>query len=644
VQGRVDMLTILFMSDQTAAVWKKYQSLFAPFLMRQDIFICNWNTSGTDVASAVPELYELIRGKEHWRAVIITLADEYEAGEFPSNEHNPFDFSAWEDLSAQRKESQIPLIRLIHMLGDVPPLKVNFKEEPVVERKEPDSSLAFTSEHDPEEVRTAHEELRCKYTFDEIRPEEIIICATKTEHEDKEKHKITNSWSNYMESQSSNFWERNAYPDPCRFVMQEIVQSRSFYFTRDMFNFWTTVICLSINDIPPNTLQAYRVYTMGVELKNEELRRTLHLQHRKYSQFLKKMKEMRPSEESIRDLSELELWKEEAVPIVSTHGASDKLYVKEDPEMNDYQWTEQVQRSKNELHLCLKSLHRVINKASQQAKHKANRPLPLTMELESEQIEDLQAQLQTQEEQLLTYQLQGGRNFEPMQEQLEQTHRAVKNQIHNRFNRKMTLMIGSLALLVCLLGWVPLFVRPDTTLSAGDWTWALLVMCGFLVVVVLGGWFSLRRLKLRLQRLMHEYNHILIDLIQQSQSKIQSYERYLSHLMMVLRGKKIMNKLKADMFSMLDAEQLQKRHLFRLNQEIQTIQHWMDVFHLSKEITGESIPAVLNTEIPPETNPEYLFAIYNKPNTLQLNDTGESLQAPYSFVSKIKIRREEIYE
>jgi hypothetical protein len=114
--------------------------------------------------------------------------------------------------------------------------------------------------------------------------------------------------------------------------------------------------------------------------------------------------------------------------------------------------------------------------------------------------------------------------------------------------------------------------------------------------------------------------------------------------MMVLRGKKIMNKLKADMYSMLDAEQLHKRHLFRLNQEIQTIQQWMEVFHLSKEITGESIPAVLNTEIPPETNTEYLFAIYSKPNTLQLNDTGEKLQAPYSFVSKIWIRREEIYE
>ena len=644
MQGRVVMLTILFMSDQTAAVWKKYQSLFAPFLMREDIFICNWNTTGTDIASAVPELYDLIRGKEHWRAIIITLADEYETGEFPPNEHNPFDFSAWENLSAQRKESQIPLIRLIHMLGDVPPLKVNFKEEYLVEHKETDSSLAFTSEYEPEEVRTAQEELRRKYTFDEIRPKEIIICATKTEHEDKEKLKITNSWSNYMESQSSNFWERNAYPDPCRFVMQEIVQSRSFYFTRDMFNFWTAVICLSINVIPPNTLQAYRVYTMGVLLHKEELQHTLHLQHRKYSQFLKKMKEMRIPEERIRDISELDLWKEEAIPIVSTYGASEALYVKEDPDLSDNQWTEQVQRSKNELHLYLKSLHRVINKASQHAKHKASRPLPLTMELESEQIEDLQTQLQKREEQLLTYQLQGGRNFEPMQEHLEQTHRAVRNQIHNRFNRQMTFMIGSLALLICFLGWVPMFIRPDTTLSAGDWTWALLAMGVFLAVVVLGGWFSLRRLKLRLQRLMHEYNHTLIDLIQQSQSKIQSYERYLSHLMMVLRGKKIMNKLKADMYSMLDAEQLHKRHLFRLNQEIQTIQQWMEVFHLSKEITGESIPAVLNTEIPPETNTEYLFAIYSKPNTLQLNDTGEKLQAPYSFVSKIWIRREEIYE
>jgi hypothetical protein len=48
------------------------------------------------------------------------------------------------------------------------------------------------------------------------------------------------------------------------------------------------------------------------------------------------------------------------------------------------------------------------------------------------------------------------------------------------------------------------------------------------------------------------------------------------------------------------------------------------------------------TELP-SANQLYELNPYNAENTVELNNTGETLNAPYSFIEGINIVREEIY-
>ena len=65
------MHTVIILSRHASNLLKDFRFLFKPFVENRTISFCDWNESGTDLKTAVPDLYGLIRGKQDWRAVIV---------------------------------------------------------------------------------------------------------------------------------------------------------------------------------------------------------------------------------------------------------------------------------------------------------------------------------------------------------------------------------------------------------------------------------------------------------------------------------------------------------------------------------------------------------------------------------------------
>ena len=97
----------------------------------------------------------------------------------------------------------------------------------------------------------------------------MIFIATR-KHKKDEEH-IYESWKTQFEMESSNFSSRNKYPNNCRFICSSITNAENSLYMKELTEFWVSVLTLAINRIPASSLQAYRLYKLGMEASEEEL-------------------------------------------------------------------------------------------------------------------------------------------------------------------------------------------------------------------------------------------------------------------------------------------------------------------------------------------------------------------------------------
>jgi len=141
--------TVVITDPQTTKEFAKYRHLYAPFLANRggSISHCLWNKSGTDIKSAVPGLYNAIKGHPEWRAIIAVKSPSQEIINDPNNpealndSNNPFDFACNSPSELSRfdmatKPNKSPLVCLTHMLAGLPSLGVIGYETAFVYRDE----------------------------------------------------------------------------------------------------------------------------------------------------------------------------------------------------------------------------------------------------------------------------------------------------------------------------------------------------------------------------------------------------------------------------------------------------------------------------------------------------------------------------
>ena len=259
--------SVIIQNKKTMEAFAKYQPLFMEVLDNDRISVCKWNESGTTIDTAVPELRELTNDKEEWKAVIVRFCDESAMEEFEYSERNPFDFNVNKVMDDNVGESDIPLIRLTHMLGGIPAPDTKFECEIIREEgKEPRTIYRPISN---EEGKKAYKKLCKQYEFDGIAPRSIVIISVR-EKPDEEDH-FEHVWTSHRECNSSEFWKRNKYPSICRFAVYDFDKKGPVQREADEFSFWMSVLLLATNEVDPGILQAYRLYRLNLTYNMERM-------------------------------------------------------------------------------------------------------------------------------------------------------------------------------------------------------------------------------------------------------------------------------------------------------------------------------------------------------------------------------------
>ncbi len=672
------MFTVIFLNERTSEQIRDYQFLFHPLLEQGTIAFCNWNPGGTDLSSSIPELYPIIRGKKCWRAVILNTDSLYETST-TLNTQNPFDFSA-QDAEILPHESPIPLIRLTHILGGYPiqsthdfaPGYEYFDDETGKLERIPSSSLSsdeldilmerfgslkhvYIEKEISQELQQTCDIIEEKYRFSETRPDEIILIATRLKSDKNEKNRLFAACRPYLETSSSNFWQINHYPNACRFLFSDISRSDCSLYQQEIIRFWLSVLTISFNELPPDVLQAYRLYHLDIDVNSDILGRNLAIHKDQLKAATKFV------QEQIDKLSEFSLKKDEPILIPENI----PIVIEDTDDTQDYEadscdelqentpnpvdgigsYDADIQAKKDNILNDIKNPRRSIDRAARTLKSKTHTFIGESYELEQFQLHDLNENLNQIE--LRLFQERPCNDFKEKKQVLiqtiQETNQALEN-IPKSMSLSVELKAGAAALAIAFIGNVT-YLIDAWTLGKDIFLQGIILTLIILFITALGGYCALLILKPK----MKENINTAINPIRRVKDEILNsnakFENYFSDVCTFMKGRAIVAGTSLCEESSSSEKARLTHHKTAIQSALQRNAIWENSFSLNSDAySDEPFSGHFNTDISPLSNALYDFCTCDTPQNVSLNDSGDTILSPYEFIQKLIIEREEIFD
>lgn len=696
------MFTVLILTKQARASWREHQAIFGEF--HDSIAMCPWNEGGDTIQTALPELKNIINSKLSWNAIIVTTEPENteknNQGIHVVDPVNPFDYLENSDRHGEKLlrldedgnilETDIPLIKLCHLLGGMPAPEAKQIEllyeyrsdddsDEVEDKKAADESenntLDAADKTDSETTEgnisnstasidklkrpkfkfvmdkkqlTAHSKWEEEHPFVGVRPSSIIMVKVRKALSAKDEFEYTkDQWRNHNESESSMFWKRNLYPQNCRFVVYDLSQKGLIERSAEMFKLWTSILLISNNEIDSNVLQAHRLYKLGITFDNEMLsdsfQKTVNkLNSAKHVLEASLSRSEERTEESATGCPSYDL----SIPVVFSD--EEKKRVKKKPKIDirlvkrdsdDIEWEVYTDSSLKEYHDRIANIDRELDNASNWLREKCEYSDKEVTELTNYQTEEMVQSLEQKFIQIVQQQQRLPSKLSSLDDELAKANKEVKKQIVKRISIDRfdsVLYLSTMLVVVSIISGIALceisFAGMIIVLSA-----ALLIVAVALITV--------HKQKKRLLDSVRKYNHVLSEANSALSANANLYSTFLgliaSHIhgcsyIEISRGK---NDAKSNTYSKA------KRRINGIENFLDKIKAWSVALRVSPAINTD-YDDVSYMDID-SSNQDY-SSIYSfdagRYFSIPLNSGGYRIDSPYSFVKKVTLKREELYD
>ena len=654
------MYTVVIAEKKHFDCIKEYELFLQPFLDQLDAAFCVWDPSGQTLTECVPELRAALRRGDKWRALIVT-------DDGGQRQKNPFDRvrhqePAWDDslpdetnrknrraarMASYEKATKNPLSRLTACLCDYPL---------VTDR--PDGPLSGDPDYQDYQAMTARKkELQKMMVGDDpqdfVKPAEVLCVARRTCGD--ESYDIRTSWSPHIDLQYSHFADYNLYYPKMRYIVFDVLPVNHRDYRFDNIRFLYTLLLLAGHDVPADALQPERVYVLDCE--NDNARLSWMLQ--RYDDRLLATQRMLEEEIAILQRENPEKLTDKEMRSIfcgSTHIAvrpeksfdESEIYVgawkfglyADRPQDEKILWHQELQRSRKGLANYLRQPKKSVSAAVsdlhiQSANVGAVEKVHL---LDEHQVGEFREYLAGEETAAVTGRPEDLSDPSRYLEKAEEAAEKVDAHLETRLTRKTALLSIGLALLVFIIGLIPVLFTGSMSLPLG------LTLGGSVILLLLAGaaYLFVRRRKLR--RDIKDYNDILHGISDSIRQNMERYSAYLGHVCSLIRGNTADNRLRED-----DDEQQDRCKIYR--------KHLLDIRELRAKwgmIFGQFLPAGREgaADVQPfaydyRNTTTYLYPIngiqkqYYRVEFLQ---TGNTVELPVDYVKGLTLRREELYD
>jgi len=641
--------SVIIQNKRTMESFLKYQPFFMEAVNNGTIGVCKWNESGTSIESAVPELSDMTNDKEEWRAVIVRFEDDHGMECFESDRRNPFDFAVNAEADGSVKESEIPLIRLTHMLGGIPVPEMKFKSVQIIEEGKAPRTV-YQPVEDKEQAE-AHRQLSKKYEYDGKLPSSIVIISIREGYAQQDY--IKTAWTSFRETKSSEFWKRNGYPSNCRFMVYDFDKQGPVQRKADEFGFWVSVLLFSMNEIDPGTLQAYRLYRLSTVFDKAGMTDAFQVLVNRLAsaKYVLENEIKRDIERQIVTESSLPKYSIDiTVPVkvpkdtltkvsqkgfgLLSRGANTDLSI----------WNTRKKEAEERLSNSVRAAERSLDQTADKMRGLYRYTEDEVSGLDKYQIEDLSRETGKLYSEIIA--LQGNLPSDDISADPEivKAEKDVRQFLRGRVRALNAFTVLGIAFALILICQVPALINyfSDKTGSL----WYILATALVECLIVTGCAFvALLLQKIALGGLLHTYNTYIKAAFNKITENAVDYSTYLSNIASRSRGQSYLNLSKRKMHRVYNAHYAKYKHVRAINILVEKLKVWSTAYHLKVDYDAPSIDedATVDTAIAPEKNPLYTFES-EVAYPIPVNNSGLNIDSPLSFAKKLEIVREELYD
>ena len=649
------MLTVIIYQKTSQNFIDRYRALFEQYEESGQIAFCFWDEHGMDVQSALPELTTIIRGTRQWRAVVVLphLEDRIEELTLHKQD-NPFDYLCNSQREPVVQESEIPLIRLAQMLGGIPPVNKHYENQSADNHS--NSRMVVSQVEAEEELAVQQEiwnELNDKYSFPADRPQYLYLFKARLPQEIK-----LSSASDYdvlkrHESDSSLFWYRNRYPARARFLIQDCTKPKNAHYQEDLFRFWMTALTLSINEFPPGTFEAYKVYQAVSQISFDATHELFSNYYNRLSsvQFRANLQiaELQKRTQLVREQEELPAYRCE-IPVYFELQQDDRLVISSKkigfagdcPIEEEPWWHAKVSDSVRAVRKLFASMKAILDRASLQSRYASKMTEEEIFELDEYQYDEMNQQLEELEKGILSFNTYTALPMGRYMRELSEAEKKNADSMQKRMDRQTTIGACIAIFVIYLIGFVPDFVYQ---LEEGESFFAALGVAGIglciLFVICCGCILYFRNV---IVDGIADYNAIIFRIINTFQHAGEKFSKYLSDCTSYMRGRFMLQALRKR--TLISSEEIVRlgQHVEHLGSQMDIVSNWLsDLDMKALEDKRNHNREYFDFDIPPEKNRGY--SIQEDTAITYVESVGGSeCRAPYPFIDCFTVKREPLFE
>lgn len=668
------MYTVLIQSQKTLNDFGNFRPLMADSMKNGVVVECRWEESGRTLETAVPDLFRLVQDKKEWRAVIISTQPVDGDGPHPASKFNPYDYlenaveqSGDEVQSAPKMkvengeivDSPIPLIHLTHLLCGIPAPTPEFESKVVFgehgdETERPGDrdqikKIVYVPTWNSEQEKSAYKKWMKEHYLPFVPPKEVYMLYARDVDDALDTYEAVQfSWNRHQEIQSSRFWERNFYPQNCRFMLFDMTHRGEMFHQQELFRFWTIVLLLSLNNVDPDILQANRLYKVSLDMDTAKMKESfentaIKLNGTRYileQAIERERKELRSHGAEIPDYG-LKI-KVDFTSVSSTPRLGMPKYglLKSSDNRDQSAWRDYRTDAMARVDKMLKSTERILDQAAGTMREESQYRTEDVRQLNEFQQIELEASLDEVYHRLL----QDQANLPPSQKDMKKEVEEAEEMVMDRMQRRVTgkqfgylLVVFAMAILL-FLG-TGAFTPGADLVSVGILI-GFSLFTTFVIVLIAIAWY-----KRQFDETIGYFRSSLNDLVLRIIDNGSLFSEFFSGVASHIHGKSYMDEVREQEENYTNNYYFKVKHVKEIDGFIAQLKQWNTALHLEADLNNVPLDDTVTPENIDAINYERLSELDSgRQFRIPIGRSGSTIMSPYGFIREMTIEREESYD
>lgn len=483
-------------------------------------------------------------------------------------------------------------------------------------------------------------------------PTEVICLSPRTFDFEKVEHDI--KWKRKDEAASSRFTDYNLYNEKLKFILCDVLPKDNMQYKFDHIRFLCLMLIVAGNDIPHGLMNSGCVYKAQIELDTTAISEMCESYLSKLRSTQVHLKELslqvdHDNGTSVDDRTVQRLFESDImIPVkINSDIEECELYAEykgiglstDCPGDEAKYWSTQYRDIMKKFVRYLREPRRAVEEAVTDT-FRSNNYIDddRTSLLSKVQVDNIRFRKDEIEQKLVETKIKYLFNTRKYTEQIQEAEKEIKRTIARRMTKKRTCIVGTVAILAYLVGFLPLIIGNLNTIKS--YLFSLSLTGIILGTFALIGFIYLFILRKRLIDRFKHFNYVMSGICGEIDRALTQFSKYVSYACNLMRSFSVLEKRDS---VATRTKKILSYHDIKISEKIKYVNE-----SFSRYVDFNSIQikecSPYDYDFTVLKNYEYDMPSIHSPRRIMYLQQGNEIAIPVDYVESVKLIREELYD